>query len=147
VAEGGLTDGEPMFFAFGNPTRNSGKFYRITSIVQRSKAKIVYRHPHGFGGVVDVALRIFIISLKNLDLRGEIEEQGGWAAAYANRDRLLFRLHQTPSVLPSAIGDTLSLMRLLFKMGDLTLRASRLPQPGLVRMLERSCWAAPSPGR
>ncbi|MGH9666217.1 MAG: terminase, partial [Bryobacteraceae bacterium] len=28
VAEGGLTDGEPMFFAFGNPTRSSGKFYR-----------------------------------------------------------------------------------------------------------------------
>lgn len=26
VAEGGLTDGEPMIFAFGNPTRNSGKF-------------------------------------------------------------------------------------------------------------------------
>lgn len=30
VAEGGLTDGEPMIFAFGNPTRNTGKFYRIT---------------------------------------------------------------------------------------------------------------------
>lgn len=30
VAEGGLTDGEPMFFAFGNPTRNTGKFHRIT---------------------------------------------------------------------------------------------------------------------
>lgn len=29
VAEGGLTDGEPMFFAFGNPTRNSGKFREI----------------------------------------------------------------------------------------------------------------------
>lgn len=29
VAEGGLTDGEPMIFAFGNSTRNSGKFYRI----------------------------------------------------------------------------------------------------------------------
>lgn len=29
VAEGGLTDGSPMFFAFGNPTRSSGKFYRI----------------------------------------------------------------------------------------------------------------------
>jgi hypothetical protein len=28
VAEGGLTDGEPMVFAFGNPTRNSGKFHR-----------------------------------------------------------------------------------------------------------------------
>jgi hypothetical protein len=27
VAEGGLTDGEPMFFAFGNPTQNSGAFY------------------------------------------------------------------------------------------------------------------------
>lgn len=27
VAEGGLTDGEPMFFKFGNPTRNSGDFY------------------------------------------------------------------------------------------------------------------------
>jgi len=27
VAEGGLTNGEPMFFKFGNPTRNSGDFY------------------------------------------------------------------------------------------------------------------------
>lgn len=26
VAEGGLTDGEPMWFMFGNPTRNSGRF-------------------------------------------------------------------------------------------------------------------------
>lgn len=26
VAEGGLTDGEPMFFVFGNPTRNTGRF-------------------------------------------------------------------------------------------------------------------------
>lgn len=26
VAEGGLTDGEPMIFAFGNPTRNQGAF-------------------------------------------------------------------------------------------------------------------------
>ena len=30
VAEGGLTDGEPMFFAFGNPTRRHGKFRDIT---------------------------------------------------------------------------------------------------------------------
>ena len=29
VAEGGLTDGEPMFFVFGNPTRNSGPFFDI----------------------------------------------------------------------------------------------------------------------
>jgi hypothetical protein len=28
VAEGGLTDGEPMIFVFGNPTRNTGAFYR-----------------------------------------------------------------------------------------------------------------------
>ena len=27
VAKGGLTDGEPFFFAFGNPTRNTGAFY------------------------------------------------------------------------------------------------------------------------
>ncbi|MEW5882082.1 MAG: terminase [Pseudomonadota bacterium] len=27
VAEGGLSDGEPMFFAFGNPTRNTGTFF------------------------------------------------------------------------------------------------------------------------
>jgi hypothetical protein len=27
VAEAGLTDGEPMIFAFGNPTRNTGQFY------------------------------------------------------------------------------------------------------------------------
>ena len=27
VAKGGLTDGEPFFFVFGNPTRNTGAFY------------------------------------------------------------------------------------------------------------------------
>ncbi len=27
VADNGLTDGEPMWFAFGNPTRNTGQFY------------------------------------------------------------------------------------------------------------------------
>lgn len=29
VAQGGLTDGEPMIFLFGNPTRNSGKFREV----------------------------------------------------------------------------------------------------------------------
>jgi hypothetical protein len=29
VAEGGLTDGEPMIFVFGNPTRSQGAFHRI----------------------------------------------------------------------------------------------------------------------
>lgn len=29
VAEGGLTDGEPFIFVFGNPTRTTGKFRRI----------------------------------------------------------------------------------------------------------------------
>jgi hypothetical protein len=29
VAEGGLTDGESMIFLFGNPTRNTGKLYRV----------------------------------------------------------------------------------------------------------------------
>lgn len=29
VAGAGLTDGEPMFFAMGNPTRNEGQFYEV----------------------------------------------------------------------------------------------------------------------
>ncbi len=29
VEEGGLTDGEPMIFLFGNPTRNTGEFHRV----------------------------------------------------------------------------------------------------------------------
>ncbi len=29
VAEGGKTDGEPMHFVFGNPTRNTGRFHRV----------------------------------------------------------------------------------------------------------------------
>ena len=37
VAEGGLTDGEPMIFLFGNPTRSTGKFYRATFGVDRSR--------------------------------------------------------------------------------------------------------------
>ena len=30
VAEGGLTDGEPHFYAFGNPTRRTGRFFENT---------------------------------------------------------------------------------------------------------------------
>jgi len=40
VAEGGLTDGEPMFFVFGNPTRNTGKFRECFN---RSKHRWVTR--------------------------------------------------------------------------------------------------------
>lgn len=29
TADGGLTDGEPMFFAWGQPVRNTGEFYRV----------------------------------------------------------------------------------------------------------------------
>jgi hypothetical protein len=29
VAEGGLSDGHPFIFFYGNPTRNTGKFYRV----------------------------------------------------------------------------------------------------------------------
>lgn len=38
VREGGLTDGEPMAFDFGNPTRNSGGFY------ERCMGKLAHRH-------------------------------------------------------------------------------------------------------
>ena len=37
AAEGGLTDGEPMIFAWGNPTRNSGKFHRIVFGSERDR--------------------------------------------------------------------------------------------------------------
>jgi hypothetical protein len=37
VAEGGLTDGEPMIFLFGNPTRNSGKFWRVCFGSERNR--------------------------------------------------------------------------------------------------------------
>lgn len=49
VAKGGLTDGEPMFFCFGNPTRNSGTFFEcfnrfkhrwITRQIDSRKAKM-----------------------------------------------------------------------------------------------------------
>jgi hypothetical protein len=35
VAEGGLTDGEPVFLAFGNPTRNTGKFAETLNAASR----------------------------------------------------------------------------------------------------------------
>lgn len=37
VADGGLTDGEPMEFMFGNPTRSSGKFYRCCFGVEQNR--------------------------------------------------------------------------------------------------------------
>jgi len=37
VAEGGLTDGEPMIFAFGNATRAGGKFHRVTFGSERDR--------------------------------------------------------------------------------------------------------------
>jgi len=37
VAEGGLTDGEPMIFLFGNATRSTGKFQRVTFGSERAR--------------------------------------------------------------------------------------------------------------
>lgn len=37
VSEGGLSDGEPMIFAFGNPTRSTGKFFRINFGAERNR--------------------------------------------------------------------------------------------------------------
>lgn len=37
VAEGGLTDGEPMIFLFGNPTRSQGKFHRVCFGSERNR--------------------------------------------------------------------------------------------------------------
>ena len=37
VAEGGTTDGEPMWLAFGNPTQNTGRFYQSVFGSQRHR--------------------------------------------------------------------------------------------------------------
>ncbi len=37
VAEGGTTDGEPMHFAFGNPTRSTGRFHRAAFGADRGR--------------------------------------------------------------------------------------------------------------
>lgn len=37
VAEGGLTDGEPFIFVFGNPTRNTGKFHEAIFGARRDR--------------------------------------------------------------------------------------------------------------
>jgi hypothetical protein len=39
VQEGGLTDGEPMYFLFGNPTRSVGSFYQAVFGAQRNRWK------------------------------------------------------------------------------------------------------------
>jgi hypothetical protein len=39
VAEGGLTDGEPMIFMFGNPTRSNGMFHRACFGADRKRWK------------------------------------------------------------------------------------------------------------
>jgi hypothetical protein len=41
VAEGGLTDGEPMIFVFGNPTRSYGNFYQICFGNKRNYWKVM----------------------------------------------------------------------------------------------------------
>lgn len=41
VAEGGLTDGEPMIFLFGNPTRNTGHFHRACFGAERDRWSVV----------------------------------------------------------------------------------------------------------
>jgi hypothetical protein len=40
VAEGGLTDGEPMQFLFGNPTRTSGSFHRAAFGAGRDRYRV-----------------------------------------------------------------------------------------------------------
>jgi hypothetical protein len=40
VAEGGLTDGEPMIFLFGNPTKSTGFFYRRCFGAERNRWQV-----------------------------------------------------------------------------------------------------------
>lgn len=40
VAQGGITDGEPMWFLFGNPTRNTGAFFRACFGADKHRWKV-----------------------------------------------------------------------------------------------------------
>jgi len=72
VAEGGLTDGEPIFIACGNPTRNTGKFQRVT-----------------FGNERDRWTRFSVDSRESKFSNKELIEQ--WAADYGE-DSDFFRV-------------------------------------------------------
>ena len=57
VAEGGLSDGEPHIYAFGNPTRSTGKFYRICfgSEQHRWSHRSIDSRTSGFANQVQIA--------------------------------------------------------------------------------------------
>ena len=55
VQEGGLTDGEPMLFAFGNPTKNTGKFYDC-----------FHKQKHRWDGIVIDSRNVQITNKKHL---------------------------------------------------------------------------------
>jgi hypothetical protein len=81
VREGGLTDGEPMVFDFGNPTRNTGRFYE--NMMGR------YRHRY---------IRRFIDSRDVKITNKELFDQ--WAADYGE-DSDFFKV-RVRGVFPSA---------------------------------------------
>lgn len=64
VRDGGLTDGEPMIFDFGNPTRNTGKFFE--NCEGSAKHRYIVRH---------IDSRDVAITSKD-DIREKLEDYG-----------------------------------------------------------------------
>ena len=93
VREGGLTDGEPMTFDFGNPTRNSGRFYQ----------NMIGRHKHRF-------IRRFIdsrdVSITNKKLLGQwVEDYGEDSDFVKVRVRGVFPSAASMQFIPSEVVD------------------------------------------
>ena len=93
VREGGLTDGEPMTFDFGNPTRNSGRFYQ----------NMIGRHKHRF-------IRRFIdsrnVSITNKQLLAQwVEDYGEDSDFVKVRVRGVFPSAASMQFIPSEVVD------------------------------------------
>jgi hypothetical protein len=83
VAEGGLTDGEPMIFLFGNPTRTEGKFFRVNFGSERE------RWEHRSVDSVSAASLIRTSSNSGFRITARIPISAG-----ANQGRMPSRRHQ-----------------------------------------------------
>lgn len=104
VAEGGLTDGEPMLFVFGNPTRNHGQFYRAVFGIDRARwtSRSIDSRDCAFTNKVEIA--------EWVQAKGEdsdyvrVRVRGLPPAAsdlqYIDADRVYAAQHRSPLFLP-----------------------------------------------
>lgn len=101
VREGGLTDGEPMVFDFGNPTRNSGRFFE--NCVGKFKDEFIVRSIDSR----NVAITNKEYFAKKIELHGEDSD-------YARvRIRGLFPRQSSTQFIPSDIVEEAGVREIL----------------------------------